>query len=363
MGNFVDKDVVKNKSFSIDPSNNAASLHRFLCQHPKEAGVKIEGEYTAPVLKVRTHEPRKLDADSRKAWSFYLYNMQQRLVGTPHAEKAKESIDALFKREPLKLSVGLLLGPLQHLMLAEQERLARSNSYVKRWLANEKTVLQLAVPVEAGDQFRQSDDRDKEALVTACTVLSRFSDCTDGEIDTDKIRREAYRIGHGLTEEDYKAIGRARISLLSRQAALADFIGPEAQLLISLCLTAYGKTEREFYSDDGAKGDISNIATALRARTDNNEYALPTSPRTVAERTVRRSSMPVFFAAETTATASTTSTSAALARSTSDEGHVETRSMPPSKSPTTISTHWTAELHVPHGVVRKELPEEILTHH
>jgi hypothetical protein len=340
MGNFVDKDVVKNKRLSIDPPTSAASLHQFLSQHAKTAGVKIEGAFTAPVLKVRTHESKKLDAESRKAWSFYLYNMQQRLVGTDHAVMARESIDALLKREPLKLSVGMLLGPLQHLMLAEQERLARANSYVRRWLANEKAVLHLAVPPDAGGQSREKENRDREALVTACTVLSRFSDCKDGEIDTDKIRREAYEIGHGLTEEECKAIGSARISLMSRQGTLGDYIGPEAQLLISLCLTARDKTERAFLSDDTTKGDVSNIATALRARTDNNEYAVPTSPRTIAERTVRRLSMPVFFAAETTATAastiSTASTSTASttpARLTPEKENGETRTTPPSKSP------------------------------
>jgi hypothetical protein len=339
MGNFVDKDGVKNRSFSIDPPNSAASLHRFLSQHSKDAGVKIEGAFTAPVLKVRTHEPKKLDTESRKAWSFYLYNMQQRLVGNGHAEKARESIDALFKREPLKLSVGMLLGPLQHLMLAEQERLARANSYVRRWLANEKAVLQLAVPHEPGGQYLEKENREKEALVTACTVLSKFSDCRDGQIDTDKIRRQAYEIGHGLAEEELKAIGNARISLMSRQAALADYIGPEAHWLISLCLTAHGKTERAFLTDDTAKGDVSNIAEVLRARTDNNEYAVPMSPRTIAERTVRRPSMPVFYSPETTAamesttSTSTSTTSTAPARLAPEKQNGGIQTTPPVKSP------------------------------
>ena len=103
----------------------------------------MEGAFTAPRIKVRKDEPKRLDESSRKAWSFYLLNMQERLVGTGHDQGVRDAIESLLKNDRLKISVGILLNTLQHLMLAEQARLAGANSYVKRWLANEKTVLQL----------------------------------------------------------------------------------------------------------------------------------------------------------------------------------------------------------------------------
>ena len=117
----------------------------------------------------------------------------------------------------LKISVGILLNTLQHLMLAEQARLAGANSYVKRWLANEKTVLQLAVPHDPGNEFQKKENRERDALLTATTVLLKFSNCENGDIDGNKVRDEAYAIGHRLTKEELDALGSARISLMSNQ--------------------------------------------------------------------------------------------------------------------------------------------------
>ena len=301
-------------------------MHQFLSQHSRKLGVKITGAYTEPVLRVRQKVPRELDAESRKAWSFYLYNMQQRLVGTVHAENAKANIEALFRVDHLKISVGKLLGLLPDLMAAEQARLARANSYVRRWLANEKAALQLAVPHDPDNADREF--RDREELVTACMVLAKFSDCENGEIDTDKIRDEAFEIGHSLTREELNAISSARMKLMGKAKTLEQYIGPEAQLLLGLCIAAHGKEKSEFLSDGSTKADVANIALALRARTDTNEYQVPTSPRTVAERAApRRNSMPVFYAPETTATSSTSPSP------TSEKRGDETRKTPPPKSP------------------------------
>jgi hypothetical protein len=334
MGNFVNKnaaDTVKNRSLSFDPPNSPAAVHQFLSNYQDKLGVKIEGAFTAPVLKVRQQAPKALDPDSRKAWSFYLFNMQERLKGSEDAHKAREQIEALFKADHLKLSVGKLLDLLPHLMRAEQARLAGANSYVRRWFANEKLALQLAVPHDPDNEDREKETRDREVLGTACMVLSKFSDGQNGEIDTDKIREEAFEIGRSLTREELDALSSARMKLISKARALEKYIGPEAQLLLSLCITSHGKEKSEFLSDPSTKADVALIATALRARTDTDEYQLPTSPRTIAARTPRRNSMPVFYAQETTATSATTSS--ASRPPTPEKEEEGTRTTPPAKAP------------------------------
>ena len=330
----MDKNVVGvvEKSLPFDPPNSAGAVFQFLSKHPKKLGVRIDGAFSEPVLRVRQHEPRELDSEGRKAWSFHLFNMQERLVGTADGDKARREIEALFKADRLKLSVGTLLGLLPHLMQAEQARLAGANSYVRRWLANEKAALQLAVPHDPDSEDRLGESRDKAALMTACQVLAKFSDGENGEIETDKIRSEAFEIGRGLTREELNAVSSARMKLISKGKLLEQYIGPEAQLLLSLCLTAHGKEKSEFLSDESTKKEVSLIATVLTARTDINEYPVPTSPRTVAGRTVpRRGSMPVFYERETTATSTTTSSTASLP--TSQAGSGEARTTPPANSP------------------------------
>nr|WP_314622969.1 hypothetical protein [uncultured Noviherbaspirillum sp.] len=332
-----DKNVVKARSLPFDPPNSAAALHQFLSQYPNDAGVKLEGAFVAPVIKVRKLEPKKLDAQGREAWSFYLLNMQQRLAGTEHAQIARDAVVSLLKTEPLKLSVGKLLGPLKYLMDAEQERLSSANSFVKRWVAKEKLVLQIAVPHDGGEASSKKEIREREAVLTACSVLSRFSKGEDGDIDTARIRDEAYAIGRDLTREEVDALGLARFILLSKLDVLAGCIGPEVPLLISLCATASGKTESEFRADESTKRDVHNIMQALKARSDIDEYHTPTPPGTVAERKVRRLSMPVFAAPETTASttsnANTTSTASNTPRRlTPEKEWAVTDSAPPVKS-------------------------------
>jgi hypothetical protein len=343
MGNFVsDKNVVKTRSLPFDPPNSPAALHQFLSQYPNDLGVKLEGAFVAPVVKVRTHEPKKLDAQSREVWSFYLLNMQQRLAGTEHAQLARDAVQSLLKTEPLKLSVGKLLGPLKHLMDAEQERLSSANSFVRRWVAKEKLVLQIAVPHDhdASDANRKKENREREAIMTACSVLSKFKGCEDGDIDTARIRDEAYAIGHDLSKADVDALCSARMNLMLKMEALGGSIGPEVPLLISLCIAASDKTESEFRSDESTKRDVFNIMRALKARSDIDEYHTPTPPGTVADRKVRRLSMPVFAAPETTAsntlnTSNTSTTSTPLTtprRLTPEKGAAVTDTAPPAKS-------------------------------
>lgn len=292
----MDKTAVKQKSISIDTPFNAATLHRFLSGHPDEAGVKLDNPFKAPVVKVRKGGPTKLDGDGRQAWSFYLHYLHQRLVGTKAAEQAGAEIESLLKKEPLKLTVGMLLVPLQTLMAAEQARLHGANGLVKRWLANEKEVLQIALELPDDARPREKVEQDKAALETACNALARFTDCKDGEIDSGKILDEAFEIGSKLSDDEVNALGVARIILLKRATPLSPYVGPESAGLIDLCISGYCKEKKEFRSDTQVKTMVSRVVETMRARTDTDEYVIPASPRTVADRTPVRASIPRFNA-------------------------------------------------------------------
>jgi hypothetical protein len=220
-------------------------------------------------------------------------------------------------------------------MLAEQARLAGANSYVKRWLANEKTVLQLAVPHDPGNEFQKKENRERDALLTATTVLLKFSNCENGDIDGNKVRDEAYAIGHRLTKEELDALGSARISLMSNQMKLDSYIGPEVPLLMSLCIAAFGKSNADFNSDTSIKNDVYMLVNTLKARSDNNEYHVHTPPGTIANRSERRKSMPIFLQPETTATAAFTASTATStpSRHAPEKESAEARTTPPQKSP------------------------------
>ena len=235
MGNFVDKSAVKQKNISMETPFSAGTLHRFLSAHPPGAGVELQNSSGAPVIKVRYKEPGKLDSDGRKAWSDYLYYLHDRLVGTKEAVTAGAKIESLLKEEQPNLTVGMLLVPLDALMAAEQARLSRANGLVKRWLANEKEVLQIALQLSDDTQPRNKIELDKAALETACNVLSRFSDCKNGEIDSSKILDEAFDISNKLSEDEYKKLGRSRMILMMRKEYLGSFIGAEAPGLVDLC--------------------------------------------------------------------------------------------------------------------------------
>lgn len=326
MGNHVsDKNVLKNRSLPFDPPNSASVLYQFLSQFPVDNGVKLDGAFTAPVIKIRKEEPKKIGSQGRDAWSFYLLDMQQRLAGSERAQQARQAILSLLQTEPLKLSVGKLLFPVSQLAFAEQERLANANSFVKRWIAKEKIVLQIAVPHADNEVDSKKLIRDREAMQTACLVISRFKDGAHGDIDTEGIRDQAYAIGHGLIAEELAALGNARISVLSKRKELEQFIGSEVELLMSLCITANGKTENEYRADESVKREVYNVMNALKARSALNEYDVPTPPGTVAERVGHRMSMPVFTLPETTASATSTASTTPIAPTTP-------RSLPPEKA-------------------------------
>jgi hypothetical protein len=334
MGNLVDKNLEKNRSLPFDPPNSAAALHQFLSQFPPDRGVKLESAFTAPVIKVRTGKAQKLDSASRKAWSFHLLNMQERLVGTKHDQSARDAIESLLKKDDLKISVDNLLSTLERLMPAEQARLAGANSYVKRWLANEKTVLQTAVPHDPSGDYQEKENQERDALLTATSILLKFSNCENGDIDGKKIRDEAYTIGHHLTKGELDALGSARLSLMSNKDKLESYIGPEVPLLMGLCIAAFGKSIAEFNSDASIKNDVFNLVNTLKARSDNNEYLVHTPRGTSAKRSERRKSMPVFLQPETTATSVPTasSSSSTPTRRTPEKEGAEARTTPPQKS-------------------------------
>lgn len=332
MGNVVsDKNFVKSKSLPFDPPNSAAVLHQFLSQYANDQGVKLVGAYVAPVVKIKTEAPKALSDKARLAWRFYLLNMQQRLVGTPDAQNARDAVESMLKKEPLKLSVGTLLGPVQFLMVAEQARLASANTYVKRWVANEKLFLQMAVPRDPSGEYSKAEDQKKEALPTACTILSKFSDSDNGEIDTARIRDEAYDIGHGLTKQELDAIVLSRMALSIQIKQLESFIGPEIISLLSLCIDAYGKSKSEFCSDNDTKNNISNVAFALKARTSNNEYVTATSPRTLNKGSAPRAGIPEFRRLDTTGAATTTTATTTDSPPKGNEAGAKTT--PPAKAP------------------------------
>lgn len=293
----MDKNAIKQRSISIETPFSAATLHRFLSGHRDEAGVKLDNPFKAPVVKVRKGGPSKMDGDGRQAWSFYLHYLHQRLVGTEAAEQAGAEIESLLKKEPLKLTVGMLLVPLQTLMAAEQARLHGANGLVKRWLANEKEVLQIALELPDDAKPREKVEQHKAALETACKVLARFSDCKDGEIDSGKIFDEAFEIGSKLSSDEVNALGVARLFLVNQATRLRPYLGPECASLVDLCISGYCKDKKEFRSDTQVKTVVSRVVDAMRARTDTDEYVIPASPRTVAERTPVRGSIPQFNAA------------------------------------------------------------------
>jgi hypothetical protein len=324
----VDKNTIKLRSIPLEAPYTAAALHRFLSDHPKDAGVKIEGAFRAPLLKVRKDGPTKLDENGRAAWGYYLRYLHQRLVGTEQADRAAEEIDALLKKEPLKLSVGALLVPLDALMKAEQARLASANSLVKRWLANEKGVQDIAIGHGRDDETKEKLGREKAALETACKFLARFSDCKDGEIDTNRILDEAYEIGHQLSKEDIDSLAIARQILMGKKTELSAFIGPETASFLDLCISASGKDKKDFRSDTHTKTVVAVIATAMKARTDTDEYLIPASPRTIASRTNVRASIPEFTAANTA-----TPDRASRRASDKEEERREASATPPRKTP------------------------------
>lgn len=278
-------------------------LYQFLCTQPGESGLKIKQPFDKPVLKVRPKATR-ISEEQRKAWHFHLGEMHQRQVGSAEAERAKQVIDSLMQKEALTSAAGNFLEPVNALMAAEQVRLRNASACVKRWLANERRVLEIAVRAGADDN---DAIKKRNALALACRMLEKFRDSDNGEIDTNGLRDQAYAIGKGLSDEELKLMHLARFLLVASKAELADYVGPEVPHIIELCTYAHGRSQEKYRADEKTKSLCADIAAVLRARTDTDEYVVPGSPRTVAQRKNQRGSMPVFAEpSQGSATSSTT---------------------------------------------------------
>jgi len=258
-------------------------------------GVIIEGAFKAPVLKVREKGPKALDADASKAWSYYLRYSHQSLVGNKDAERAIDSIDSLLKKENLKLTIGMLLDPIGKLAKAEQARISGSGAIARRWIAHEVEVGRIAAGQQGvGDRANTEARTIIDSLEVAWHLLAKFSGFVDGEINAQQISDDAFKLGHSLTVDDIPCISKVSSILLAKKDALSEYIGPEAHLLLELCLHANGKTKEQFRTDNYTKSLVPKIVDALRARTDNEEYLVPRSPRTIGKHENGRSSIPEF---------------------------------------------------------------------
>jgi hypothetical protein len=127
--------------------------------------------------------------------------------------------------------------------------------------------------------------------------LEKFPDFPHGEIDIESVRDTAYSIGYALSEEELNHLQKASFVLANRASQLSAYIGLEVAYLIKLCMAAYGLSPEEYRSDDGTKGLCSSVATALRARTDNEEYVVPLSPRSAERQTNLKTSVPALTSA------------------------------------------------------------------
>jgi hypothetical protein len=85
---------------------------------------------------------------------------------------------------------------------------------------------------------------------------------------------------------------KARVVIAKHSQQLADYIGPEVPLLIELCMKANGASVEQYRMANDTKVLCSSVATALRARTDNEEYIVPVSPRNTAKRAELKASVP-----------------------------------------------------------------------
>lgn len=298
----MNKDAVKSEISLASPLSPSA-LFQFLSAQQGESGLKIREPFTKPVLKVRP-KSQPISDEQRKAWAFHLGEMHQRQVGSAEAEKARASIDSLMKKEALKASVRTFMEPVVELMAAEQARLGKASSCVRRWLANERLVQELVTTTDDKNALPTKILDEKNALAFACRTLEKFKDSENGEIDLNGIRDQAYGIGHALTQDDLKQLHLARFLLLAHKDKLSDYIGPELPLLIELCIYAVGRTEEDYRTDAYAKSLCLNITKVLCARTDNEAYPIPQSPRTVAHRTGPHATLPVFADASDSNTSS-----------------------------------------------------------
>jgi len=286
---------VSRKSISIQPPFSAGVLYQFLTSQQADHGVKIEGAFKTPVLKIREKGPKPLNEKAGEAWSYYLRYLHQRLVGHEGADLALEDINSLLKKNNVRLTVGMLLDPIQKLAKAEQARIAKSGAIARRWIAQEVNVARIAAGQGGGDDRTNTETNFIiGSLEAAWSLLAKFPDFVDGEINPQHISDEAFTLGHSLAIEDLGRINKVTPILLAKRNELNKYIGPEAYLLLELCAHAKGKNKDEFRADSHTKSLVGKIVAVLCARTDNEEYLVPPSPRTVVKHENIRPTIPDF---------------------------------------------------------------------
>jgi len=279
------------KEMSLASPLSAGALYQFLSSQRADRGLKIKNAYTAPVLKTRD-KAEPLSEEQRKAWTFYLKEIHQRQTGTEEAEKANAQIETFLKSHAARATAGTLLGPVKALMDAEQSYIRQASSIVRRWMANEHTVQEIATATDDREATAGQITQYKNALTFARQLLARFPDFQHGEIDVELVRDRAYSLGSVLSDNDMQHLQRARVVIAKHAQQLGDYIGPEVGLLIQLCMKAKGASVEHYRMDAETKTLCSSIATALRARTDTDEYIVPVSPRNTARRTELKASAP-----------------------------------------------------------------------
>lgn len=267
------------KEMSLAFPISAGALYQFLSSQPTERGLKIKNPYTTkPVLSVR-EKPQPLSQKQRDAWAFHLKEIHQRQAGTTEAENAAALIESFLKADAATATAGTLVGPVAALMKAEQVCIQRSSSVVRRWMANEQKVQEIATWTGENDGSAMQAIQYKNALMLARQILGKFPDVQHGEINVELIRDSAYTLGSLLSKEDIQLLHKALFIIVKRSQELTDYIGPEVPLLINLCMLAKGVSLEEYRAAYETKDLCSKVAAVLRARTDNEEYIVPASPR------------------------------------------------------------------------------------
>jgi len=279
------------KEMSLTYPLSAGALYQFLSSQGPDRGLKIKNAYTAPVLKTRD-KSKPLNEEQRKAWAFYLKEIHQRQAGSEEAEKANAQIESFLKSDAARATAGTLLGPVAALMKAEQAYIQQASSIVRRWMANEHKVQEIATSTDDREAIAGQIMQYKNALTFARQLLSKFPDFQHGEIDIELFRDRAYSLGSVLSENDMQHLQKARVLIAKYSQQLVDYIGPEVPLLIELCMRAKGASLEQYRMADDTKVLCSSVATALRARTDTEEYIVPTSPRNTEKRTELKASAP-----------------------------------------------------------------------
>ena len=279
------------KELSLAFPLSAGALYQFLSSQGADRGLKIKHAYTKPVLTVR-ESSHTLSQKQRDAWAFHLKEIHQRQAGSDEAQNADAQIEHFLKSDTARATAGTLLGPVAALMKAEQVCIQKASSIVRRWMANEQKVQEIATSTDEKDASSAQAIQYKNGLTRARQMLAKFPDFQHGEIDVELIRDSAYSIGSMLSESEIQDLQKARVIIAKRSQQLADYIGPEVPPLIELCMSAKGFSLEDYRAAYATKDLCSQVAAALRARTDNEEYVVPLSPRNAEKRTNLKTSVP-----------------------------------------------------------------------